>query len=291
MRRDTECSSMYSLMSTRTSCFSSSNSCAANALLSSVFPTPVGPRNRQVHTGWLGGERPARERRIAADTASTASSWPTTRFPSSSPIERSRWRSEVPRRETGIPVQRETTERISSAPTLSETSPLCSLAPAALDVRFASSCSSGGSMSYLSSATRSRLYRRSSSAMLRLICSISVRRCWTLLIRFRSWSYPAFNGPRLPSILAISCWISSIFCFVPASPCTSLPRPRSSISSWSRRRCKRSISSGWESSCTRTIEHASSTRSMALSGRKREVMYLSASSHATTRALSLILTP
>ena len=38
------------------------------------------------------------------------------------------------------------------------------------------------------------------------------------------------------------------------------------------RRCRVSMSSGTLSSCTRIPEHASSTRSMALSGRKRSVM-------------------
>jgi hypothetical protein len=37
-------------------------------------------------------------------------------------------------------------------------------------------------------------------------------------------------------------------------------------------RSSESMDSGLESSCTRTVEHASSTRSMALSGRKRVVM-------------------
>lgn len=45
------------------------------------------------------------------------------------------------------------------------------------------------------------------------------------------------------------------------------------------------MSSGRESSCTRIPEHASSTRSMALSGRNRSVMYRSLSSAAMTSAL------
>ena len=40
--------SMYSLMSMRTIIFSSANRASANAFASSVFPTPVGPRNRKL---------------------------------------------------------------------------------------------------------------------------------------------------------------------------------------------------------------------------------------------------
>ena len=42
---------MYSLMSTRTTCFSSSKSSLATTLLSSVLPTPVGPKKSAEHTG------------------------------------------------------------------------------------------------------------------------------------------------------------------------------------------------------------------------------------------------
>ena len=53
---------------------------SASARASSVLPTPVGPRNRNVPIGRSGSLRPARERRSALATASTASSWPTTRW-------------------------------------------------------------------------------------------------------------------------------------------------------------------------------------------------------------------
>src|SRR3977135_2826263 len=70
---------MYSDMSMRiiASCESNMNSASARA--SSVFPTPVGPKNRKVPIGRSGSCRPARERRSAVATASIASSWPTTR--------------------------------------------------------------------------------------------------------------------------------------------------------------------------------------------------------------------
>ena len=52
---------------------------SASARASSVLPTPVGPRKRNEPIGRWGSESPARERRIALETAVTASSWPTTR--------------------------------------------------------------------------------------------------------------------------------------------------------------------------------------------------------------------
>ena len=71
--------SMYSLISSRTNAWSSSKSCAARARASSVFPTPVGPRNSRDPSGRLGSCRPARARRIDVETARTAESWPMTR--------------------------------------------------------------------------------------------------------------------------------------------------------------------------------------------------------------------
>ena len=70
---------MYSDMSMRTiaSCVSNMNSASARA--SSVLPTPVGPRKRNVPIGRSGSDSPARARRSALATASTASSWPMTR--------------------------------------------------------------------------------------------------------------------------------------------------------------------------------------------------------------------
>src|ERR1700743_1203148 len=63
MRRATECFSMTSLMSMRTIALSSSNRNEASALVSSVLPTPVGPRNRNEPIGRLGASKPSRERR------------------------------------------------------------------------------------------------------------------------------------------------------------------------------------------------------------------------------------
>ena len=66
-------------MSSRTIRSSSPKSASARARASSVLPTPVGPRNRKLPIGRSGSPSPARERRTASATASTASSWPTTR--------------------------------------------------------------------------------------------------------------------------------------------------------------------------------------------------------------------
>src|SRR5215469_17916704 len=79
MSRETVCFSMYSLMSIRIIASWESNMNSARARASSVFPTPVGPRKRNVPIGRLGSCRPARERRSAVATASIASSCPTTR--------------------------------------------------------------------------------------------------------------------------------------------------------------------------------------------------------------------
>ena len=85
---------------------SSSNMNSASARASSVLPTPVGPRNRNVPIGRSGSLSPARERRSALATASTASSWPMTRSCSRSSMWMSFCISDSSRRETGMPVQR-----------------------------------------------------------------------------------------------------------------------------------------------------------------------------------------
>jgi len=74
MSRDTECFSIYSLMSSRTMLSSVSNRASARALESSVLPTPVGPRKMNEPVGRAGSESPARARSTASATAVTASS-------------------------------------------------------------------------------------------------------------------------------------------------------------------------------------------------------------------------
>src|SRR3954465_12624797 len=64
---------MYSDMSMRVMALSSANMNSARALVSSVLPTPVGPRNRKLPIGRLGSFRPARARRTASETAPSPS--------------------------------------------------------------------------------------------------------------------------------------------------------------------------------------------------------------------------
>ena len=63
MSRATVCFSMYSDMSIRIMLASSSKSVVANARASSVFPTPVGPRNKNDPIGLLGSLMPDLARR------------------------------------------------------------------------------------------------------------------------------------------------------------------------------------------------------------------------------------
>ena len=111
---------MYSDMSMRTIASWESNMNSASARASSVLPTPVGPRNRNVPIGRSGSLRPARERRRASETAVTASSWPMTRWCRRSSMWTSFSTSPSSRRETGIPVHLPTTSAISSASTFSD---------------------------------------------------------------------------------------------------------------------------------------------------------------------------
>ncbi len=121
---------MNSLMSMRTIARSSSNRNSASALVSSVLPTPVGPRNRKLPIGRFGSCSPARARRTALATAISASSWPTTRWRSSSSMRSSLARSPSSIFSTGTPVQRETTLATCSSVTASLTSrpPSCASA-------------------------------------------------------------------------------------------------------------------------------------------------------------------
>jgi hypothetical protein len=74
MSRETENFSMYSDMSTRIRADASANRNRARARASSVLPTPVGPEKTNEPIGRFGSLRPARERRMARDTALIASS-------------------------------------------------------------------------------------------------------------------------------------------------------------------------------------------------------------------------
>ncbi len=76
MSLETVCFSIYSDISSRMRLSTLSNRSDASRLTSSVLPTPVGP-TKMKDTGFFLGEIPTRLRRMARETASTASSWPT----------------------------------------------------------------------------------------------------------------------------------------------------------------------------------------------------------------------
>src|SRR5215207_3200237 len=107
---------MYSDMSMRTIASSSPNRNSASVRPSSVFPTPEGPRKMNEPVGRFGSLRPARERRMAFETASMAASWPMTRLWSSSSMRISFCVSASVSLNTGMPVHMETMSAISSSP-------------------------------------------------------------------------------------------------------------------------------------------------------------------------------
>ena len=78
INRETVCFSMYSLISIRAMAFASSKRNSASDLARCVLPTPVGPMKRKEPSGRSGSPRPTRARRIALETALTASSCPIT---------------------------------------------------------------------------------------------------------------------------------------------------------------------------------------------------------------------
>ena len=148
--RATLCFSWYSDMSMRTIAWSSSNRKFASARPSSVLPTPVGPRNRKLPSGRLASCRPARARRIAFATATTASSWPITRWCSRVSICSSFWTSPSISLLTGMFVHLATTSAMSS----SSTSSFSIRGPAASDPPLSSAAirfSSSGMRPYCSS--------------------------------------------------------------------------------------------------------------------------------------------
>src|SRR5438093_1349913 len=271
MSRATVCFSMYSLMSMRTIAFSSSNRNSASAFASSVLPTPVGPRNRNEPSGRFGSCMPARARRTAFATTVTASSCPTTRSCSRSSILRSFATSPSRSFVTGMPVHFATTSAMSSGVTSSVSilRPFWSDASRSSAVR--TSFSRLASVPYLSSAAFAKSAARSARSMSARIAS---RR-------------PFFS--RISSIAAFSCFqcarSSDELSFSSARSRSSRARrsfeawsvsrrsASRSTSSWRMRRSTSSSSAGIESISIRSFDADSSTRSMALSGRNRSVMY------------------
>ena len=162
---------MNSDISIRTMASSLSNRKSARALHSSVLPTPVGPRNRKEPLGRLGSDRPARDRRTALETATTASSWPTTRLCRADSIRSSFSRSPSIILDTGIPVQRDTTSAISSSVTLLRNSTVSWVSDS---WAIASCFSSSGIRPYCSSDMRVRSPARLAVSRSSFACSRSL---------------------------------------------------------------------------------------------------------------------
>ena len=112
---------MNSDISKRISARSLPNRNCARDRATSVFPTPVGPKNRNDPTGRSGFFSPARERRIARAKAEIAGRCDTTRLCSSASMRRSFRCSSSFREVTGMPVQRAMTSSTSSRVTLAVT--------------------------------------------------------------------------------------------------------------------------------------------------------------------------
>ncbi|OPZ40409.1 MAG: hypothetical protein BWY99_00762 [Synergistetes bacterium ADurb.BinA166] len=167
-----------------------------------------------------------------------------------------------------MPVQRPTIWAISSSVTSSRSSlDWPSSSPFSLSLSSASSC---GRVPCFSSAALFRSYSRSALSISRPMDSMRCRSSRTALISFFSASYWA----RIPACSSrASC--SSLrrdFSLSPLAASFSLTRAASSISSCITLLETASSSAGRESISVRIIAHASSTRSMALSGRNRSVM-------------------
>ena len=90
---------------------------SASALDSSVLPTPEGPRKMNEPAGRFGSFRPLRLRRMAFDSAVTASSWPMMRSCSTPSMRSSLSVSASVRLLTGTPVDMLTTSAISASVT------------------------------------------------------------------------------------------------------------------------------------------------------------------------------
>lgn len=142
---------------------------------------------------------------------------------------------------------------------------------------------------YFKSAANSMSWFRYALSSLIFFSSSLACACWSYSIRPRSSVYFFINGWSRSSIS----WISPFTALSRSFAEASLSRSSAfcSIYNCRRRRYSSSISAGRDDKVTRTLAQASSMRSMALSGKKRLVMYLAASCVATTTALSVICTP
>ena len=240
-----------------------------------------------VPIGRLGSFKPERARRIASETVLTASSWPIKRLWRTSSIEINFFISLSTNLETGTPVHLLTTSAMSS-PSISSLSNWLSF----LSVPWMSSsffCNSIN-LPYFNSAAFCKSVLRSAFSISSLTCSISSLIDASPWIVAFSLFHCSFKTLILDSKSLISCEISKIF-LSQSGFVSSFFKASRSISNWTFCLDIISISSGIESISIRRDDAASSIKSMALSGKKRSVMYLSDNFAAWIKALSRILTP
>ena len=255
-------------MSIRTIFASLSNKHSARLFASSVLPTPVGPIKRNEPIGLVGSLMPALERIIASATFVTPSSCPITLLWSSSSRCSVLFLSDSVNLATGIPVQREIICAISSSETLS-----CTIRWSLVLAAFSASsinCCNRGSSPYSSSDARSKSPLFFAISIWLFASSISVFNWWILSTAAFSLSQRAFLTEKS------SCSSLNSFCSSVRRPLLKLSvsffSAASSICSCIIFRWVSSSSVGSESSSVLISAHASSTKSIALSGRKRSVM-------------------
>ena len=243
---------------------SSSNMNSASARASSVLPTPVGPRKTNEPIGRFGSCRPgarAPERvrdgldgLVLADDALVQPLLHVDR------ASRSRPRAAAT---TGMPVQRATTSAMSSSSTSSLTIG-----------------SSAGSRRARRAPSRARAARRSGSRprAARSPCALGALGLHAQLVDplrdlldavERLLLLRPAGGELVAALLRLGELALDRLAHLRRTPS---PIAASSISSWRTRRSASSSSSGDESISIRSRDAASSTRSIALSGRKRSVM-------------------
>mmetsp|Transcript_24046 Transcript_24046/g.81225 ORF Transcript_24046/g.81225 Transcript_24046/m.81225 type:complete len:496 (+) Transcript_24046:282-1769(+) len=313
--RETLSCDMYSDMSIRTIASSESKSASATAFASSVLPTPVGPRNMSDAVGLSGSLSPARDRWIASATASTASSCPATRCRSWSASMRIFCASVANIFLSGTPVHCDTTAATSSSPTVVRVSASPPSAAASASC-FARSCAcNSGKSRYLSSAALFSSYAASACSISSVFCSMAAfnefspssapfsSRHRSASARWRPSSVPisarsavsraAARGSAAASLVSEN---SSILAYLPRiSPVAPRISPEvsesSSLSACTNRRSTSSSACGRDVASILSFAAASSTRSIALSGRKRSEMYRSERAAAATSAASEMATP
>mmetsp|Transcript_3085 Transcript_3085/g.8868 ORF Transcript_3085/g.8868 Transcript_3085/m.8868 type:complete len:554 (-) Transcript_3085:1034-2695(-) len=289
--RETLSCDMYSDMSIRTIASSESKSASATAFASSVLPTPVGPRNMSDAVGLSGSLSPARERWIASATASTASSCPATRCRSWSASVRIFCASVASIFLSGTPVHCDTTAATSSSPTVVRVSASPPSAAASASC-FARSCAcSSGKSRYLSSAALLSSYAASACSISSVFCSMAALSELSPSSAPFSSRHRSASARWRPSSVPISARSAVSRAAARGSAAASLVSENSSILACTSRRSTSSSACGRDVASILSFAAASSTRSIALSGRKRSEMYRSERAAAATSAASEIATP